>query len=414
MSSPQSFDLLSDQRAARSEGLRLLNAFLDEGLVQYSQLRNFDYGPDARQNVSNLSPFIRLRLITEEEVVRAALARHPFSKIEKFVQEIFWRTYWKGWLELRPAVWQDWLKRVAEDREAVESNSGWHTAWLNATEGRTGIECFDSWVSEIKSHNTLHNHTRMWFASIWIFTLRLPWSLGALFFWQHLLDGDPASNTLSWRWVGGLQTQGKHYVARASNIARFTDNRFFPKDELNENPEPLEWDNPPAAGNLDDSFPLKTPTGKWALYLHEEDLSPDTLEAFKDNPPVAIIARQPHWPDRLPVSQAVQAFRTSALYAALNRLANEWEGVGKVPAIWLEKSPSETFWEDLAKETDISSVVSLYCPVGEVAGEITGAIEGCPFPWVVIRRPYDTFTWPHSTKGFFRFKQAIPKFISSL
>ncbi len=65
----------------------------------------------------------------------------------------------------------------------------------------------------------LHNHARMWFASIWIFTLRLPWELGADFFLRHLLDGDPASNTLSWRWVGGMQTMGKTYLARADNIA---------------------------------------------------------------------------------------------------------------------------------------------------------------------------------------------------
>jgi deoxyribodipyrimidine photo-lyase len=59
----------------------------------------------------------------------------------------------------------------------------------------------------------------MWFASIWIFTLRLPWPLGAAFFQAHLQDHDAASNTLSWRWVAGIQTPGKHYLARAENIA---------------------------------------------------------------------------------------------------------------------------------------------------------------------------------------------------
>ncbi|MCK7502530.1 MAG: hypothetical protein MZW92_81430 [Comamonadaceae bacterium] len=72
----------------------------------------------------------------------------------------------------------------------------------------------------------LHNHARLWFASLWIFTLELPWALGADFFLRHLLDGDPASNTLSWRWVVGLQTPGKIYLARADNIARFTAGRF--------------------------------------------------------------------------------------------------------------------------------------------------------------------------------------------
>ena len=59
----------------------------------------------------------------------------------------------------------------------------------------------------------------MWFASIWIFTLELPWQLGAEFFMQHLYDGDAASNTLGWRWVAGVQTQGKHYLASEWNLS---------------------------------------------------------------------------------------------------------------------------------------------------------------------------------------------------
>lgn len=57
----------------------------------------------------------------------------------------------------------------------------------------------------------------LWFASVWIFTLRPPWELGADLFMRQLLDGDPASNTLSWRWVAGMHTRGKHYLARRDN-----------------------------------------------------------------------------------------------------------------------------------------------------------------------------------------------------
>jgi deoxyribodipyrimidine photo-lyase len=66
----------------------------------------------------------------------------------------------------------------------------------------------------------------MWFASIWIFTLGLPWRIGADFFYRHLLDGDAASNTLSWRWVAGLHTRGKAYAAESWNIEKFTGGRF--------------------------------------------------------------------------------------------------------------------------------------------------------------------------------------------
>ena len=95
---------------------------------------------------------------------------------------------------------------------------------------------------KLKKNNYLHNHTRMWFASIWIFTLKLPWQLGAEFFLKNLYDGDSASNTLGWRWVGGLQTAGKHYLAREDNIRKYTNNRYKNID-LDEKALPLEASN---------------------------------------------------------------------------------------------------------------------------------------------------------------------------
>ncbi|BAU31831.1 deoxyribodipyrimidine photo-lyase [Microcella alkaliphila] len=95
----------------------------------------------------------------------------------------------------------------------------------------------------------------MWFASIWIFTLRLPWQLGADVFLRNLLDGDPASNTLSWRWVAGLQTRGKTYQATADNIARFTDGRYRPRG-LATTAEPLDGPPPPPAGAAPEQRPL--------------------------------------------------------------------------------------------------------------------------------------------------------------
>ena len=88
-----------------------------------------------------------------------------------------WRTYWKGWLELRPNVWSDYLIELNKIKEDFNNNQN----YINAVEGKTNIECFNAWVNELKENNYLHNHTRMWFASIWIFTLELPWQLGAEF-----------------------------------------------------------------------------------------------------------------------------------------------------------------------------------------------------------------------------------------
>jgi deoxyribodipyrimidine photo-lyase len=126
---------------------------------------------------------------------------------------------------MRPSVWTQYQQE--RDRQLDSFPNA--RAIRNAEAGETGIEGFDDWARELVHTGYLHNHARMWFASIWIFTLRLPWALGADFFLRHLVDADAASNTLSWRWVAGLQTAGKTYLATADNIARFTNGRFVPK-----------------------------------------------------------------------------------------------------------------------------------------------------------------------------------------
>ena len=207
-----------------------LQRFLDKGAASYEARRNFDFGPANRSNVSELSKFISHRVLFEYDVVQRALARYPTEVAGKFIQEVFWRIYWKGWLEHRPAVWNDYA--------SFDNDSASKRLFQQAVTGKTGIDCFDYWSDELQNTNYLHNHARMWFASIWIFTLGLPWQLGAKFFMQHLFDGDAASNTLGWRWVAGIQTIGKHYVARATNIEQFTNGRFSPNN-LNEAPVPV-------------------------------------------------------------------------------------------------------------------------------------------------------------------------------
>ena len=221
-------------KTTRASAIENLDNFIKNSLGEYSKLRNFDFGPDKRSNTSCLSPYITHGVINEKEVISKSLGKFSFSKNEKFIQEVLWRTYWKGWLELRSGVWDDYLLDLKRIKEEFKDNK----SYLNAIEGNTEIECFNEWVNELKTYNYLHNHTRMWFASIWIFTLDLPWQLGAEFFMQHLYDGDTASNTLGWRWVAGIQTQGKHYLASEWNIKKFTNNRFE-NIKLNENAPPI-------------------------------------------------------------------------------------------------------------------------------------------------------------------------------
>lgn len=218
---------MTDFPTEKIQAMARLKAFVPNAGKHYAQRRNFDHGAGRHKDVSCLSPYVRRRIITETEVLHAVLGAHAYNTAEKFIQEVFWRTYWKGWLEMRPSVWRDYQKQLGIFSSQIATQSGLRQQWEAACLGDTGIDCFDAWANELVTTGYLHNHARMWFASIWIFTLQLPWQLGADFFLRHLLDGDPASNTLSWRWVAGLQTAGKTYLARPDNIAKFTNGRFF-------------------------------------------------------------------------------------------------------------------------------------------------------------------------------------------
>ena len=195
-----------------------IKEFSKSKILNYSSDRNFDYG-SPHKNVSKLSPYLKRKFISEYEVLKILLSKNKLKNIEKFIEEIFWRTYWKGWLEAHPWIYQEYEMKFNEQ----------------FIPPKTGIKCFDHWKDELLETGYLHNHSRMWFASIWIFTLGYSWESGANFFKNHLIDWCPASNTLGWRWVAGIQTKGKPYIATAENIKYFTANRFYPKGQLIEN-----------------------------------------------------------------------------------------------------------------------------------------------------------------------------------
>lgn len=253
----------------RTAGLTLLGS-LAETISNYGSSRNYADG----RTTSRLSPYIRRRLVSEEEVIEFARSVGKFEAVEKFVQEVVWRTYWNGWLEARPNVWDAYLAGI----EMIEETLPHHQRErLNcATSGKTDLPYFNAWCEELTTTGYLHNHVRMWFASIWIFTLQLPWELGARFFLDHLLDGDPASNTLSWRWVAGLQTPGKHYLARADNIARFTNGRWTPRrGDLNESAQPLRDDGLSRISAVKPASIVEASrTSPNAVLVHDEDCGP--------------------------------------------------------------------------------------------------------------------------------------------
>jgi len=350
-------------------------------------------------------------LVTEREVVSAVLERHSLGTCEKFVQEVFWRTYWKGWLEQRADVWRRYRRDSAELMSTADTSQDTNASDYGAAiAGRTGIDAMDAWTRELVDTGYLHNHTRMWFASIWIFTLGLPWQLGADFFYRHLIDGDAASNTLSWRWVAGLQTPGKTYLATASNISRYTDGRFAPAGlatsarALTEEPVPT-----PQAIPQTQSTPV---TGRVGLLLHEEDLDASSL---RDEHPwldstggLVAIAGSADPESRSPwgASAAVHSFTAAALADGVLRASH---ALGRPARVLADSLPS-TVLEWAASER-LDAVVVPYAPVGPVQERMLALDAALASESVALRtlqRRWDTLAWPHAARGFFPFRERIP------
>ena len=373
--------------ASRAKALDKLNHFVESNLSQYSKLRNFDFGPDNRSNISCLSPYITHGIISELEVIDKSLKKFSFAKNEKFIQEVLWRVYWKGWLELRPNVWSDFLMELNNLRNEFKDKQN----YLDAIEGKTDLECFNQWVNELKENNYLHNHTRMWFASIWIFTLELPWQLGAEFFMKHLYDGDAASNTLGWRWVAGIQTQGKHYLASEWNIKKFTNNRFK-NIKLNENASPKiseksytlikkEFNNPQ---NIDEKN----------LLVFENNLSFE-ISDFKENKfeKIYIISNK-NENRSIKLSEKVVKFKSLLIEDQEQRL--------KAKSINCEVI-------DISEIKKIQNCYALYPTVSENLDYLNFNNFKIDF----LYRKLDQYSWQYCNKGFFNFKNYIPKIISS-
>ena len=392
----------ADFTPTRHAALQRLTAFVPNAGSKYADKRNFDFGPEDRSNISALSPHIRHRLICEHEVCAEVLQTFAPSTAEKFIQEVFWRTYWKGWLEMRPQLWTRYNIELDEALTQVTRNSGLRKTYERAVAGNTGNDAFDAWAQELVETGYLHNHARMWFASIWIFTLRLPWQLGADFFYRHLMDGDPASNTLSWRWVAGLQTRGKTYLARASNIAEYTEGRFRP-DGLAREANPLEWDNPPTASPLNYR---KAPSGNASLLLvTEEDCNPDVPKGAAGFVTWQLTGERA----ASPVGEIPMAFAAGALADTAQRLSKTLIGHGA-----LEGSAAAENIIAIAQSLNVREIVTMHAPVGPVADGLKTLEKAAAAHGIELRciaREWDRLAWPSASRGFFNLKENIPELL---
>ena len=369
---------------SRIEALEVLENYIEKDISIYTAQRNFDLGPQSRKNISCLSPYITHRLISEYEVAKKVLSKYPYQKVEKFIQEIFWRVYWKGWLELRPKVWTDFV----EDLKNIDNSNEYE----KAINGETNIDCFNDWIKELRENNYLHNHTRMWFASIWIFTLNLPWQKGAELFLRELYDGDAASNTLSWRWVAGIQTKGKNYIAQNWNINKFTNNKYEDL-KLNENPQPI----------LDHREYKILP-----ISISNDDIKSDTLVFFENEL----------------YFQRFNIDRYKKIYCIL--LSNEERQVklGNKVLVYkknliknqVKNSDLKIEFIEEKKFIEVSnnekSFDVIYPFVGENMSFLKRVIKKNNLMINYLSRDEDKYCWQFSNKGYFNFKSNIPKILS--
>ena len=373
--------------ASRTFAEKKLDSFIDNNLNEYSKLRNFDFGPNKRSNISCISPYVTHGVINEIEIIKKSLKKYSFVKNEKFIQEVLWRVYWKGWLELKPDVWTDFKYSLKKLKKEYENNN----KYIEAINAKTNIDVFNSWVNELKNFNYLHNHTRMWFASIWIFSLKLPWQLGAEFFLQHLYDGDAASNTLGWRWVAGVQTKGKHYIATEWNIKKFTNNRFN-NIKLNENAPPVNEDK--FYKIISKNFNNLLPTDDRALIVFDNNLSFETSDFVNQKFDKILLVSNDNKNRQIILSEKLIEFKNALIKDQKKRL-NERSINCEIISI-----------EDLLKIKD--KIYALYPEVGENLDYLNlNNLENISF----LYRKIDQYSWKFCNKGFFNFKNYIPKII---
>ncbi|KRH97295.1 MULTISPECIES: FAD-binding domain-containing protein [Cylindrospermopsis] len=198
----------SGGRKAAVEQLEKVNAVL------YAKTRNYLTGA-----VTRLSPYIRHGVLSLREVREYILNTVENSEDgSKLINELGWRDYWQRlYMKLGKGIWEN----QEEYKTGYHRGDYSHTLPEDIQEGKTGLVCIDSFSQELRVTGYLHNHIRMWLASYIIHWRKIQWQAGAKWFLQHLLDGDPASNNMSWQWVASTFSH-KPYFFNRENLERYT------------------------------------------------------------------------------------------------------------------------------------------------------------------------------------------------
>lgn len=184
--------------------------------IAYTQTRNFGDG-----KISRLSPYIHHGLLSLNEVRNYVLAicKQP-EQIYKFIQELAWRDFWQRILIEHPNwAWED----VEPYKTGLRAEDYAKTLPDDIAQGCTGVACLDGFIHELIATGYIHNHARMYLASYVVHFRRIRWQAGATWFLQHLLDGDVASNNLSWQWVASTFSD-KPYIFNLENVTKYFGN----------------------------------------------------------------------------------------------------------------------------------------------------------------------------------------------
>lgn len=385
-------------KPCKKAALAALEDFLPRAGREYAANRNTDAGPESRKNISQLSPWVRTRLLPEWTIIKRVLERHSPSSAGKFIDEVCWRTYWKGWLQLRPVVWDDYLDELKMQLGKWADQE----IYASTIAGQSGIECMDAWTRELIETGYLHNHARMWYASIWVHTLQLPWTLGAAFFLTHLLDGDPASNTLSWRWVAGLHTPGKTYLARPDNIRKYTNNRFAVGEPLAKTASVPDAPPLPSRRVLPE---LQTPPtkAKLGLLVQEDDLSALAwvAEQFDIQAVAGLFLKDIYQAHA--IADRVIDFRHACMKNVLSQSIPCFDSVDKI-----------THWAEI---DTLDAVIMAEVPAGlwnTPLRTLKEALKQRGIDLYFVRHWWDQTLHPHAQAGFFRLKKVIPEVLSKL
>ncbi len=183
--------------------------------VKYAKTRNFLNGA-----VTRLSPYLRHGVLSLREVRDFVLERvNHDDDAMKLINELGWRDYWQRlYFKLADKIWEnqeDYKTGFASSEYAPELPD-------DIRNGTTGLVCIDAFRQELYTTGYLHNHIRMWLAAYIVHWRRVSWQAGAKWFLEHLLDGDPASNNLSWQWVASTFSH-KPYFFNRENLQRYTE-----------------------------------------------------------------------------------------------------------------------------------------------------------------------------------------------